>query len=97
MPTHLLSKTSLFILIILVGIQVLIANQLSTAGIKLTQFQQQIANLQQQNHQLDQQIQNQTSLRHLAEQAQLRGYFFTPKTLAINGHEPIAMKPINNN
>lgn len=79
---------------LLVLVQISIANMLSTGGIQLSQVQAQISLYQRQNAMLEEKIYTLSSLTTVAEEARKLGYVFSSQsTLVIANPQPLAIKP----
>ncbi len=90
-PKHAISKISILIILALILTQIFVSNQLADSGARLSQLEDQIANLNQQNQQLQQTIVTQTALSAITQQAPQLGYDRSPRLVKISPPASLAL------
>lgn len=84
-------KILVLILVILAAFQIIVSNQLATAGEKLTEIDQEIKFLEEENDRLKREIAISSSLTTIAKKAEEAGYLKTEDFLYLT-EEPFALK-----
>lgn len=74
-----LTRFLILIIILLWGARIVVSNQLATSGAELRSLEKRIAEVQEQNEKLVQEVTAKTSLQYLTEQAVEMGLTETPK------------------
>ena len=82
-PPARLTKWLIFITVLLWGLQILVSNQLATAGSELRQLEDRIQELKGSNQKLEQEVTEKTSLDYLTKSAEEKGLVWSPGLITL--------------